>query len=476
MWRKMWILLLVFLLGLFESAPSQAHNNLFRPEWYWATDGHHIIAFTLDKRVKVLYENQQDQAAFEVKGWRLGRDQALLWLSNNQVAIAESDTIRFAPLQQDFPAAFVPHRVTYRAPYVLARGYDDGQPLVFVLNMESGDLQQLTGGLKYYADIRFLDDGHTLRYFSVPDYVRYAEFGEPVAGTLLERDLQTGREIVLAKAPESVAIAYGSRDGEQWWIPDGKWGRSPDSVPYTYTDVITVGPVDPTYTEWLHSAFTHIKDDALLRLENCLSQCIYQVHFLDGYDSFSFMLPTPQDSPILRLIGRTSDGGVLVRSTGGLWAISPQHVLFLGDPDNYYFDVSPDGRWVILTDWATDPPTYRLWDMTNQSLAFESEVGWNATQFNPSLFFFVLFDPDGVLIWAPGLTTFYGGHTRTRYDLAPYLMSGELIEIPDDEKYLYTESRAEDGILRINVYDSSTQTSTLVMYGYTGIYLQPFRE
>lgn len=473
MWRKAWVILLVLLVGLFEAASGQAQTDSFHPEWYWATDGHHIIAFTLDKRVNVLYENGQDQETFEVKAWRLARDQALLWLSNNQVAIADSDSIEFAPLQQDFPAEFKPHRVTYRDPYVLVRGYAVGELLVFVLNMGSGDLQQLTGA----TDIRFLADGHTLRYFSAPAYIRYAEFREPVVGTLVERDLQTGRETVLAEASESVARAYSSRDGEQWWIPNGGWeGLSPSTVPYTYSEVITFGPVDPTFTEWLHSAFTFITDDALLQLENCLSQCIYQVHFLDGYDSFSFMLPTPQDSAILQVIDRTSDGGVLVRSTGGLWAISPQHVLFLGDPDTYYFDVSPDGRWVILTDWATDPPTYRLWDMTNQSLAFESEVGWNATQFNPSLFFFVLFDSDGVLIWAPGLTTFYGGHTRTRYDLAPYLMSGWLIEILSDEKYLYTDSRDEDGILRIYVYDSSTQSSTLIMYGYRGIYLEPLLE
>lgn len=472
MWRKVRLILLIGLVWSFPSTTSRAQTNPDEVDWYWASDGTRIIAFTLDGQANVILESKQSLLIHNVGGWRLAANRALLWNNaTQQLILVGSDSALEITLGPGFEEYGI-YETGYLYPFfVFNRSTLMTSPQAFVLNVENGTIQQLTGYTHFFSPPRFIS-GDTLRYFSwSEDNVSL----RPLVGTLWERNLVTREETKLVEAEESFNRVYSTSDGEQWWIPNGDWDQdevTTKAMP-DFHEVRTFGPVNPLYTEWIREGRAHIEDNVVLKYDpQCSSECNIELYFLDGQSPLTANINLRGGTaPKFRISGRTSDGGVIIIGYDvqgiPLWAIRNEGVQWLGDSHFKYFYLSPGGRWLVMSHWDRDGTVgdFRLWDFERQELIYTSEVSSMLTTFNESVYFDVFAADDSIAV---GFSSFNIGYSATA-DEFYHLEVNMNFEILPEAQYLVSNWNRITETYDIFRYDPVTETKDLIIAGYWGI-------
>lgn len=382
-------LALMLVIGAGFATPTRAQNET-ETTWYWATTPEGLVAYNPTGEINLLLAGSDLQTLL-LAGFRTSSQTALLWDHATFYQVSESAVLQTYPMISMF---FNFQFVTYRHPYMtLSNGEPEGPG--YVLNIETSEIKQLSGGdLLWYPPV-ILADGHTLRYVST-DPVPYPEHDGVFS--LRELDLETGQEkVLLADDADDGPIpdVVHSPDGEQWWMASDY-----DRDNGVFRRIQTFGVTDQQYTDWFQQNHAFVSDDQIWHFNiPCVDDCRVDVFSFDDIPPFSIQLPTMLVTPnsylqfYVHAIYRFADDSVILNAyidgiasdvVSRFWLPSMNGSdgewlelgwLRLQEGTNTVWDsqnFSEDGRWALALNKTDDGKvSARLWRLSHREIAFE---------------------------------------------------------------------------------------------------------
>lgn len=439
-------LALMLIIGAGLPTPTRAQSDA-ETVWYWATTPEGWVAYTLDGRMNLLLaDSTLIEGSFG--GSRLTNQTALLG-GQDEYYYATSETIKAFPHTSVFEYMTASE---YRYPFLLRWATETPEIGGAVLNVETGETQELRDTLMIYPSPRFLPDGHTLRYVSFERPVNPSVYNT----TLWERDLVTGEEKALLRFENTgQPFVVTDLNGENWWV-----ALDLDTELQQFGRVETYGDnINPDFTDLVRQASGMTIDDSYFSYDrNCVANCEINVYPLGriGIDSFTYQLPPSVSGP--GSIHLFPDDSLLYYgwrggSSGPIWLLETNgNNIQLGWFDPYVMgrlEYSEDGRWAAaLEPLENGGYQYVLWYLPRREKVFAAQLE------RPQ----AAFQGDTVLIYEQNheYAVYWRGANQA-VDLRNFPSNAFYI-VGDEGKLLY--EALEGGIY---LFDPKTYTSTLLV-------------
>ncbi len=357
-------------------ATEQA-TNADGPTWRFAYNPGSLIAFSLDGTVKVLREavNNIGNPCFQVGPqnalfrWDDGSDKSWLRLTPDAAysLMIPADLVKFSDEIWEM--------VAYSDPYAILLVPTDPTSMIpagvgLLVNVETGTTERLVGEARrdsWETITRFSADGRYLRYAS-------QEVSATGMWTLWERTLASGEERAIYtwdKRPDLQPDRYGER-----WLPRSDLQSETGIELYSLlsldgtSSVIAELPQDEGMT-------VRMLGNAWIKYprSTCEPDCPFQVYLLAGGDPITFVAPEYDKGPGIKPLAWVDESHLLVQLLDEIWFLSSDGSSELigyltptmTDP------LSPDGRWMLVTNDREDTEHYRIWDNQTQGYVLEGE-------------------------------------------------------------------------------------------------------